>query len=141
SYCTIYALISLSFSVSCSRAHRDLHSFPTRRSSDLGSFGGVVVQTMKLSVLNGLFASFELGRDSGIYIFLNDGRIVTGYPYTPGQMGQSLSGTANFERFIKERHGNFTGIAALGGMEQLYVYRTLEPFPLIVSVAQASASI
>src|SRR5690606_39801790 len=83
SYCTIYALISLSFSVSCSRAHRDLHSFPTRRSSDLGSFGGVVVQTMKLSVLNGLFASFELGRDSGIYIFLNDGRIVTGYPYTP----------------------------------------------------------
>lgn len=106
-----------------------------------GSFGGVVVQTMKLSVLNGLFASFELGRDSGIYIFLNDGRIVTGYPYTPGQMGQSLSGTANFERFIKERHGNFTGIAALGGMEQLYVYRTLEPFPLIVSVAQASASI
>src|SRR5690606_5358276 len=35
----------------------------------------------------------------------------------------------------------FTGIAALGGMEQLYVYRTLEPFPLIVSVAQASASI
>src|SRR5207248_11130607 len=27
-------------SFSCSRAHRDLHSFPTRRSSDLGSRAG-----------------------------------------------------------------------------------------------------
>src|SRR5205085_11481341 len=32
-YPTLCASISLSFQ--CSRAHRDLHSFPTRRSSDL----------------------------------------------------------------------------------------------------------
>src|SRR5690348_18343259 len=33
-YCPLY-LIILSFFFSCSGAHRDLHSFPTRRSSDL----------------------------------------------------------------------------------------------------------
>src|SRR5438094_3210875 len=38
------------FFFSCYGDHRDLHSFPTRRSSDLGQFSGRVQQTYKHSV-------------------------------------------------------------------------------------------
>src|SRR5690606_855167 len=47
-----------------------------------GSFGGVVVQTLKISVLNQLFSSFELGPDSGINVIHKDGTIMTRFPYS-----------------------------------------------------------
>src|SRR5438046_4442922 len=50
----IVRTLGYSFSLSCYRDHRDLHSFPTRRSSDLAaasSLGGPVV--VKAQVLTG----------------------------------------------------------------------------------------
>lgn len=41
-----------------------------------GSFGGIVVQTLKLSALHDLFSSFDLGPDSGINVFLQDRKSV-----------------------------------------------------------------
>lgn len=105
-----------------------------------GSFGGVVVQTVKLTRLNELFTSFELGPDSGIYVFLTEGQLITGYPYTPDDMGTSFSGTENFERFRQQGHGSFTSAGAHDGLEKLYVFRTLDPFPIVVTVAQATRS-
>ena len=106
-----------------------------------GSFGGVVVQTMKLSLVHELFSSFEFGPDSGLNIFLEDGSVVTRFPYTSEHIGSSLGGTANFERFLRERRGSFKGVAVLDGIERMYVFRTLEPFPVIVNVAQATHSV
>lgn len=106
-----------------------------------GSFGGIVVQTMKLSALHALFTSFELGADSGINIFLNDGTIITRFPYTTAHLGRSLAGTANFERFAREGQGSFSGVAAIDGIERFYVFRTLDKYPVIVNVAQSTHSI
>lgn len=106
-----------------------------------GSFGGIVVQTMKMSELHALFASFELGPASGINVFLRDGSIISRFPYTSEHIGATLAGTPNFERFVRERQGSFTGVAALDGVERFYVFRTLEEFPIIVNVAQSTESI
>lgn len=106
-----------------------------------GSFGGVVVQTLKLSVLYELFASFELGPDSGINVFLAEGDVLVRFPYTGKYIGLSLKGTANFERFHSEGQGSFTGVAAIDQIERLYVFRTLERFPLIINVAQSTKTI
>src|SRR5206468_10974845 len=38
----LYVLVCFSFFLYCAGAHRDLHSFPTRRSSDLQDGGGGV---------------------------------------------------------------------------------------------------
>ncbi len=106
-----------------------------------GSFGGIVVQTMKLAELHELFASFELGHASGLNIFLLDGSIITRFPYTSEYIGSSLAGTANFRRFVEEQQGSFMGTAAIDGVERFYVFRTLEKFPIIVNVAQSTDSI
>lgn len=106
-----------------------------------GSFGGVVVQTLKLSALHELFSAFELGPDSGINIFLSDGSVLVRFPYTGLHAGKSLKSTANFERFAREGQGSFTGRAAIDDVERLYVFRSLERFPLIINVAQATHTI
>lgn len=106
-----------------------------------GSFGGVVVQTLKLTVLAKLFSSFELGPESGINIFLKDGSILIRFPYTGVYVGRSLAGTPNFERFAREKRGHFVGVAAIDNIERLYVFRTLERYPLIMNVAQSTETI
>lgn len=106
-----------------------------------GSFGGVVVQTLKLSTFHELFTSFELGRHSGINVFLMDGSVVTRFPYTNDHIGASLAGTRNFERFAREREGSFTGVAAIDNVERFYVFRKLRHYPVIVNVAQSTQAI
>lgn len=106
-----------------------------------GSFGGVVVQTLKLSLLARLFSTFGLGDASGINIFLEDGNILLRFPYNASYVGRSLAGTPNFERFSRERQGSFVGVAALDKVERLYVFRSLERYPLIMNVAQSTETI
>lgn len=106
-----------------------------------GSFGGVVVQTLKLSVLYDLFSSFELGAESGINVFGPHGSVLVRFPYTGENVGVSLKGTPNFERFSSEKQGSFTGTAAIDGVERLYVFRTLSRYPLIINVAQSTQTI
>lgn len=106
-----------------------------------GSFGGVIVQTLKLSELEEIFSVFELGPESGINVFLNTGEVLVRFPYTGRYVGQNLAGTPNFERFVLEGQGSFVGRATLDGVERLYVFRTLEHYPLIINVAQATDTI
>lgn len=106
-----------------------------------GSFGGVVVITLKLPYLRELFSPIELGPDSGINLIMTDGTVVLRFPYSDADTGQSLAGTANFERFVQERNGAFTGVAALDGVQRLYAFRALNGYPLLVNTAQSVDSI
>lgn len=106
-----------------------------------GSFGGVVVQTLRLAELNELFRSIALGPESGINVMDEDGHILLRFPYSTAYVGQSLSGTANFERFVRERQGHFTGVAAIDRVERLYTFRTLDDFPIILNIAQSTDNI
>lgn len=106
-----------------------------------GSFGGVVVITLKLPYLRELFSPIELGQDSGINLIMNDGTIVLCFPYSDADIGQSLAGTANFERSLHEKSGVFTEVAALDSVPRLYAFRTLDGYPLMVNTAQSVDSI
>lgn len=106
-----------------------------------GSFGGVVVITLKLFYLRELFSAIELGPASGINLIMDDGTVVLRFPYSDADTGQSLAGTANFERFVRERNGTFTGVAALDGVQRLYAFRELSGYPMLVNTAQSTDSI
>lgn len=120
-----------------------VHSVALSRRWNLpdGRFGGVVVQTLKLPTLERLFSEFELGDDSGINIFLEDGSVLVRFPYTGQYTGMSLKGSVNFERFVSEERGSFTGLAVIDNVERLYVFGRLETFPVIINVAQSTRTI
>lgn len=106
-----------------------------------GSFAGVVVGAVRLSVFNELFGALELGLNSGVNLFRSDGVVITRFPYGDADVGRSLAGTPNMLRFQQEGAGSFVGTAALDHVERLYAFQTVGRYPLIINVAQSADSI
>jgi diguanylate cyclase (GGDEF)-like protein/PAS domain S-box-containing protein len=125
------SLVDQQYSVALSR----------RWSKPDGSFGGVVVITLKLPYLRELFSAIELGPDSGVNLIMTDGTVVLRFPYSDADTGHSLAGTASFERFVRERSGVFMGVAAQDREPRLYAFRALDDYPLLVNTAQSVDSI
>lgn len=106
-----------------------------------GSFAGVVVGAIRLSYFNELFGSLDLGANSGINLFRQDGVVISRFPYGEADVGKSIAGTPNLVRFQNEGSGSFVGVAALDGVERLYSFRPVGNYPLILNVAQSTHTI
>ncbi len=106
-----------------------------------GSFAGVVVGVIRLSYFNELFGALDLGADSGINLFRQDGVVISRFPYGDADVGKSIGGTPNFMRFQSEGSGTFVGTAALDGVERLYSFRPVGSYPLILNMAQSTRTI
>jgi diguanylate cyclase (GGDEF)-like protein len=106
-----------------------------------GSFGGIVVGSLRLTFFNELFAKLDLGPDSSVTILRTDGRIVARHPNRPQDMNVDLSGSPTFARFLPTEEGIFIGTAALDGVERLYAFRHIPRTPLILVVGVATRTI
>jgi diguanylate cyclase len=103
-----------------------------------GSLAGVVVGAIRLSYFNELFGSIDLGLNSGVNLFRQDGVVISRFPYGDADVGKSLAGSPNMVRFQKEGTGSFVGIAAFDGVERMYSFRPVGKYPLIINVAQST---
>lgn len=106
-----------------------------------GSFGGVVVGTMRLTYFQRLFAGMNLGAGGSMALMLNDGTMLMRRPYDPKIIGRSLTGTSNYLRFLEQPSGDFFGTAAIDGVERWYAFRHIDMYPLILDVALSSRDI
>lgn len=106
-----------------------------------GRFAGVVVAPIRLSYFNELFGALDLGPHNGINLFRSDGVVISRFPYGDADVGRSLAGTPNMERFQREGAGMFVGTAAIDGDERLYSFRPVGSYPLILNVAQSTSTI
>ncbi|WP_345812593.1 diguanylate cyclase [Paraburkholderia sp. PREW-6R] len=106
-----------------------------------GSFGGVVVGTMRLTYFRRLFAGMNLGASGSMALMLADGTLLMRRPYDPKIVGMSLIGTPNFSRFVQQPSGDFFGTAAIDGIERWYAFRHIDTYPLILDVALSTRDI
>lgn len=106
-----------------------------------GSFGGVVVGTMRLRYFRNLFAGMNLGAGGSMALMLNDGTMLMRRPYDPKIIGINLTGTANYSRFTEQPSGDFFGTAAIDGVERWYAFRHIDMYPLILDVALSTRDI
>jgi hypothetical protein len=100
-----------------------------------GSFGGVVLATLKLSYFTGLFKHLGLGAEGAINLYLNDGTRIMRYPYVEADIGANLARTSNFDRFQREGGGSFTATSVRDGVERYYTFTGISDLPLILNVA------
>lgn len=107
-----------------------------------GSFGGVVVGTVRLSYFSELFDSLGLGPQSLAEIVRTDGTVVSRSPFVPADVGKPVLPT-RMQRLDEGREGHFTETEAQSGdgVARLYAYRHVGNYPLVVSVAQSVDSI
>ncbi|MGF6965959.1 diguanylate cyclase (GGDEF)-like protein [Paraburkholderia sp. WC7.3g] len=106
-----------------------------------GSFGGVVVGTLRLTYFHRLFDGMKLGPSGSMALMLSDGTMLMRRPYDPKTIGINLTGTANYSRFITQPSGEFFGTAAIDGVLRWYAFRHIDDYPLILDVALSTHDI
>lgn len=106
-----------------------------------GSFGGIVVGTIRLAYFHRLFDGMNLGPGGSMALMLRDGTMLMRRPYDPAVVGMNLTGTPNYSRFIARPSGDFFGTAAIDGVERWYAFRQIDIYPLILDVALSTRDI
>ena len=100
-----------------------------------GSFGGVVLGTLKVSYFASLFEQIALGREGAINLYHRDGTRIMRHPRRDDDVGANLAGTPNFERFVGERTGSFVGLSVRDSVTRLYAFGPIGDFPMLLNVA------
>ena len=106
-----------------------------------GSFGGVVLGSVKLSYFAHLFGEIDLGHGGAINLYLNDGTRVMRYPAEAADIGANIAQASTFKRFLREGRGSFIGTSARDGIERHYTFTRIGTTPLILNVALASEEV
>ena len=115
--------------------------FSRRISKPDGSFGGVVLGTLKLSYFPHLLDRIGLGREGAISLYLRDGTLVMRHPPDSGDGSLSSADDPAFQRFLGERSGSFVATSARGGTRRHHAFTQVGDLPLVLDVAVASDEI
>lgn len=111
----------------------------SRRLSDPdGSFGGIVVGTLRLNYFRKLFDGVSLGAGGTLTLLRTDGTIIMRRPYEAESIGRDISASPSFAPLLNGTQGSFVGVAAVDGVQRLYSFRRIPGFPLIVVVGRAT---
>lgn len=106
-----------------------------------GTFGGVVLGSVKLSYFTRLFSQIDLGRDGAINLYLRDGTRIMRHPFAEADVGVNIAGAPTFQGFTRERSGSFVHTSARDGIERHYRFTQVGDLPLILNVALSTAEI
>ncbi|MHC1999195.1 sensor domain-containing diguanylate cyclase [Methylobacterium sp. CM6241] len=115
--------------------------FSRRVSKPDGSFGGVVLGSLKLTYFTRLFDQIGLGREGAINLYLRDGTRVMRYPYEAADIGVNIAGAPTFMRFASARNGSFVDISVRDGVERYYTFTQVGDLPLILNVALSTREV
>ncbi|HKT20114.1 MAG TPA: ATP-binding protein [Stellaceae bacterium] len=106
-----------------------------------GSFGGVVLGTLRLTYFEQLFDAVELGPHGALALFRTDGPLVTRKPANDAQRGRDLSKAVVFKLLPKSPIGHFETAGVFDHVDRIYVYRKLEDFPFVLVAGTAAETI
>lgn len=100
-----------------------------------GSFGGVVLASLKLTYFSGLFEDIGLGRLGAIALYLEDGTRVMRYPHAAETIGQNFHDAPNFKRLLREARGTFVSRSFSDGIRRHYTFSRVGNLPLLLNIA------
>ncbi len=106
-----------------------------------GVFSGVVVGTIDLAYFRELFSKIDLGAESSLSLFLDEGTLLARSPYREVDIGRSMRGAPHVETMVAERQGTIRARSSTDGVDRVYVYQHVGDFPIVLAVAQASEAI
>jgi hypothetical protein len=97
-------------------------NFSRRIDKPDGSFGGLVLGSLKLAYFGRLFDQIGLGQDGAINLYLRDGTRITRHPYLEADVGVNIAGSRTFDRFAREGSGAFVETSVRDGVRRLYTF-------------------
>lgn len=115
--------------------------FSRRINKPDGSFGGVVMGSVKLSYFTRLFSQIDLGLNGAIDLYLRDGTRIIRQPFVEADIGANIAGTPAFKGFLREPSGSFVQTSVRDGTEWHYSFSRVGDLPLILNVALSTDEI
>lgn len=115
--------------------------FSRRITKPDGSFGGVVMGSVKLSYFTRLFDQINLGPDGAINLYHRDGTRIMRHPFVEADIGVNIASAPNFERFVREGRGSFVAPSIRDGIERHYTFTRIGDLPLLVNVSLSTKEI
>jgi len=103
-----------------------------------GSFGGVVLATIKMSYFQNFFDHFEIGQHGAMLLAHSDGTLLYRRPLFENSIGKYLGAASIYRDYSsKNSFGSATIKSAQDGVIRINVYRHLDDYPLFIAVALA----
>jgi diguanylate cyclase (GGDEF)-like protein len=99
-----------------------------------GSFGGVVLGTLRLAYFQTLFTKMSIGDKSVFTLMQTDGRVLMRKPYRGDYIGRDISDSDVFKRVSAVPSGSYEGTATLDGANRIYAFSRIGSLPLIMTV-------
>ena len=115
--------------------------FSRRINKSDGSFGGVVLGSVKLSYFTRLFHQIDLGQDSAINLYLDDGTRIMRHPFDEADVGVNIGSSAIFKGFLSQHSGSFVRTSVRDGVERHYTFTRIGSLPLILNVALSTRAV
>ncbi len=115
--------------------------FSRRISKSDGTFGGVVLGSVKLSYFTHLFRQIDLGRDGAINLYLDDGTRIMRHPFNEADIGVNIANSSVFRGFLSEHAGSFVRTSVRDGVQRHYTFTRIGSLPLILNVALSTDEI
>ncbi len=107
-----------------------------------GSFAGVLLGTIKVSYFVDYYGDFKIDDKGALVLALRSGTILVRRPFIASVVGQSLSDSAIFKRFLPVSSEGIAEVkAVVDDTERLYGYRALTTYPLVVEAGLSRESI
>ena len=116
------------------RNHAWSMSFSRRIDRPDGSFGGVVLGTLRLAYFDQLFDGVDLGRRGTLALFRTDGVLVTRKPSDESHIGRNLDQATVLKLLPHASTGHFEASSVLDKVTRMFVYRKLSGLPLVLVV-------
>ncbi|PLQ00345.1 sensor domain-containing diguanylate cyclase [Cupriavidus pauculus] len=102
-----------------------------------GSFGGVVVGTLRLNFFRRLFEGVELGDGGVLTLVRDDGIVIMRRPFEADVIGRDISLSPVFSTFKDLDQGTRFGTGAIDPVERLYSFRKIGSYPLKIIVGRS----
>lgn len=107
-----------------------------------GSFGGIVLATVKMSYFQQFYDSFKLDDEGAIFLALTDGSIIARRPFKDEYVNKSIQQGPIFSNYLP---GAPVGVAvvraSVDNVERMYGYRQLERYPLVIGAALSKKAV
>lgn len=101
-----------------------------------GSFGGVVLATIRVDYFDKYFADFTIGENGAIVLVLENATVLMRRPFLEQFIGKNLAGSPFFrEAMMRNRVGTGTTVSMFDGVERIVAFHHLSNYPLIAVTA------
>ncbi|XEA96030.1 sensor domain-containing diguanylate cyclase [Xanthomonas tesorieronis] len=106
-----------------------------------GSFGGVVLASIRLDYFRRFHSTFDVGHHGSIAIIHDDGTIISRYPGDESLSGTSIAGSPIHRTMQRLHRGWVTYVSPLDGVERISGFAQARPYPLSVLAGVSSREV